>query len=510
MIEAMQHQDNLQLRLIDTLTKLGGKFDALADFAFPDVGFSTGDMEEGIAETYEAIVTLEERILRMSGIWDAFIAGFKGEPLDIDSWLKAVLGEEDYKWAKKLGLEDVAPELVPIVAQMERMHETGEKIGNAWKGISGWVGKVMDFFKKKDKPAGEEKGLLESMGFSPGAIETMTTTWSDIMENAKEIIGPIWEDIALKWQEIWATLMESPFFQWLMEKVEQISEYMSKVDWQLTWDTIGEVITFVIGIIVASIGWLLSAIAWLFTTGWWLISKIPEAWQWMQDKIVEIATAIGGKVREWLTSLQTFMSEKWAAIKTTARLAWILFKLAIALIINRITTWFQERVDAWLAILDITSDLKLTGKDIIQGLIDGINSKLSGVVSAITAIYDAALAIWKKIWALESPSRVMFESGQLIMQGAVEGIDSMSEDFKMSLVGATDGLLGGAPLTPAFAGGINSVVGGATPPQITLKFGRDSVRSDRDIEDITDAVERLLAERAEGNMSVGTTFGDEI
>jgi hypothetical protein len=104
----------------------------------------------------------------------------------------------------------------------------------------------------------------------------------------------------------------------------------------------------------------------------------------------------------------------------------------------------------------------------------------------------------------------MFESGQLIMQGAVEGIDSMSEDFKMSLVGATDGLLGGAPLTPAFAGGINSVVGGATPPQITLKFGRDSVRSDRDIEDITDAVERLLAERAEGNMSVGTTFGDEI
>jgi hypothetical protein len=104
----------------------------------------------------------------------------------------------------------------------------------------------------------------------------------------------------------------------------------------------------------------------------------------------------------------------------------------------------------------------------------------------------------------------MFESGQFIMQGAVEGVESMSEEFKMSLTGATDGLLGGAPLTPAFAGGINTIASGTTPPQVTLKFGRDSVRSDRDIEDITDAVERLLAERAEGNMSVGTTFGDEI
>ena len=145
-------------------------------------------------------------------------------------------------------------------------------------------------------------------------------------------------------------------------------------------------------------------------------------------------------------------------------------------------------------------------------MIDGINSKLSGVVSAVQGIYDAALAIWKKIWALKSPSGVMFESGQFIMQGAVEGIESMSEDFKMSLAGATDGLLGGGgmPLTPAFADGINTVTGGTTPPQITLQFGRDSVRSDGDIEDITDAVERLLAERAEGNMGVGIAFGDEL
>ncbi|MCK4814152.1 hypothetical protein KA005_00155, partial [bacterium] len=85
----------------------------------------------------------------------------------------------------------------------------------------------------------------------------------------------------LKWGEMWDTLMESPFFQWLAEKIDQLSEYMSRVDWQLTWDTIGEVITGVIGVIIASIGWFISAFVWLVTTIVWLASKGPEAWEWM-------------------------------------------------------------------------------------------------------------------------------------------------------------------------------------------------------------------------------------
>ena len=510
MIDAMQHQDDLQLRLIDTLSKLGKKFDALEDFAFPDVAFDTGDMEDGVAETYEAIVTLEERIARMSGIWDAFLAGFRGEPgPDINAYLESVMPEE-LKLQMQAG-GTLPDDLQQIVDQMEAMYGYGQKLGGVWESISGWVGKVMDFFAKKEKPKGEEKGILESMGFSAGAIETMTTTWSSIMENAKEIIGPMWEDIALKWQEIWDTLMETEFFQWLVEKIEQISEYMSKVDWQLTWDTIGEVITFVVGIIVASIGWLLSAIVWLFTTGWWLISKIPDAWNWLCDKIAEIIERIATEIVLWILGVALKIATGWENIKTKAAEMWAKIKTAILIAAILIGIMIATKVLEWKKkITDKIEAFKTAGKDLIQGVIDGIRDKISGVVAAVTAIYDAALEVWRKIWNLGSPSKVMFESGQFIMQGAVEGIESMSEEFKMSLVGATDGLLGGGmPLTPAFAGGgINALAGGGTP-QITLKFGRDSVRSDKDIEDITDAVERLLAERAEGNMGVGT-FGDEI
>ncbi|MCK4814151.1 hypothetical protein KA005_00150 [bacterium] len=189
---------------------------------------------------------------------------------------------------------------------------------------------------------------------------------------------------------------------------------------------------------------------------------------------------------------------------------WEKIKTAVIIGAFKITTAIAVKVLEWKKkITDKIEAFKTAGKDLIQGVIDGIRDKISGVVSAVTAIYDAALEVWRKIWALGSPSQVMFESGQFIMQGAVEGIESMSEEFKMSFAGATGGLLGGTPLTPAFATGINALAGGETS-QITLQFGRDSVRSDRDIEDITDAVERLLAERAEGNMGVGMTFGDEV
>jgi len=649
MIDAMQHQDDLQLRLLDTLDKLGKKFDALEDFAFPDVGFDASDWTDDVAETYEAILTLEESIGRMAGVWDAFLAGFRGEPLDIEGFLLGQLGEEGLDWAKRLGLDDVAPDLVPIVEQMERMHEFGGKVGTAWENITGFISDAKTFIE--DLRAGEIKilpeGLAENVQSIADALSPIGQFFTDNMDNILLFVGTFL--LLRPLLTLLSGLSFAGIATFLSSIGPGIAGLFTAIATGLAGGAIGNFIAAIgllpgafaagglkgiMGVIVSLLGpvtalalaialliyvivtkgpaawkalkqlWFIikygvmlglsKASEWagnlLTTIGDWfkginvedmveavrtaldqvgafIVSKFEEfkvglsrevqklvdmldekweivkvnallawdrvtqvildAWETVKDKLLtwdEIKTILSTKwdeikvaaVTKW-DEITATISTAWETVKTTVATKWEEIKTALSTKWDEIKTAVETKVAEWVGVLEgAWESFKTAGADLIQGVIDGINSKLAGVVTAVEDIYNAALEWWKKIWKLRSASRIMFESGQFIMQGAVEGIESMSEEFKMSFVGATSGLLGGMggmgsmPLTPAFAGGINTVTSGATPPQITLKFGRDSVRSDRDIEDITDAVERVLAERAEGNMGVGISFGDEL
>jgi len=508
MISAMQHQDDLQLKLIDTLKEMTGALGDLSDFAFPE--FETGGMDDSLSQTYEAIVTLEERIAMMAGVWDSFLAGFRGEdPIDIDAWLLDVLGQEDYDWAKKLGLEDVAPQLIPIIERMEAAYETGERIGGTWESLTGTFetvkGIIDNLFGGGDKPAGDGGGILAALGLEEGTIETITSNWETGMQFIKDLLGPMWEDIAAKWQETWDTLSESPFIQDLIDLWGQLGEWFETVDWGALWQWVVEIFGIGITAILGFLAALVTGAVWLITTVINTFVTLPEKIEIVKEALLtkageirdalilwalDLVAKVGAKLLEFGEKVTNAMS----AAKTAFLIGALLIKL---LIIEKVAAWVQT-------VKDGISGFFSAGADLIQGAIDGITSKIAGVVSAVTEIYDAALAIWNKIWALDSPSKVMFKSGQFIMQGAVEGIESMGEEFKMSLTASTDGMLGEG-ISGGVPSSINNVSGlGGT--EINLHFGKDSVRSDSDIDDIADAVERVLSGRAEGNMSVGTAY----
>ena len=557
MISAMQHQDDLQLKLIDTLKALSSELGDLADFAFPE--FETGGIDESLSQTYEAIVTLEERISRMSGVWDSFLAGFRGEdPIDIDDWLLEQLGEEDYAWAKKLGLEDVAPELIPIIERMEAAYETGERIGGTWESIQGTFENVSGFLENLfgDKPEikGDGKGLLETLGFDENSFAPLKQ-W---MMSLGEKLAPIWADIGAKWAEVWETITDSELgqdigalFQTIKEKWQEFTDFLGEVDWGELLSAMGDGFLWVVGLVIGVIAWLITGFAWLFTNFVSIMVGLPEKWAEIWDKITtkagEIkdalilwALGVGTDILTGWANMVTGIQEKWDAfkvwldekankikddlilwvlglatkvvtgfedIKTNLATIWTNIITDILLKTAQIATDIATAVTNWkTAITDKISEFVTAGGDIVGGIADGITSKAQDAIDAVEGIYNAVLSWWKKIWELESPSKVMFESGQFIMQGAVEGIESMSDDFKATLGLSTEGLigeeavnLGGIPSSINTASGL----GGA---QITLQFGKDSVRSDQDIDDIADAVERVLAGRAEGNMSVGTAF----
>lgn len=74
----------------------------------------------------------------------------------------------------------------------------------------------------------------------------------------------------------------------------------------------------------------------------------------------------------------------------------------------------------------------LLGKNIMQGLIDGINKMISDVTSVITGVADSVVGTFKNVLGIQSPSKVFRSFGRYIDEGLAEGIDEYSGDVRNS------------------------------------------------------------------------------
>lgn len=88
-----------------------------------------------------------------------------------------------------------------------------------------------------------------------------------------------------------------------------------------------------------------------------------------------------------------------------------------------------------------TINLRDTGKNIIQGLIDGIDSKRSAAIAAARDIADAIRDTIDSAMGIASPSKVMMEKGRYITEGLAIGMENRLRDVKraaLSLSSAAD------------------------------------------------------------------------
>lgn len=93
-------------------------------------------------------------------------------------------------------------------------------------------------------------------------------------------------------------------------------------------------------------------------------------------------------------------------------------------------------------------DLSKIGKNIIQGLINGITGMASAVVDKVKDIGNSIAKTFKKVLGIHSPSRVMEDLAKYVPLGAIKGIESMRSD----VLAATDKLAEWmTPDTPALS-----------------------------------------------------------
>lgn len=171
-------------------------------------------------------------------------------------------------------------------------------------------------------------------------------------------------------------------------------------------------VLIVIGVIVALI-----AIGVLLYKNWDEIkAKCSEIWGSIKDLFSETWAKIKETFLNTLENIKSYIKEKFTNIKESISGKMKEVKETISNIWNNVMDFFRN-----INLFDI-------GRNIIQGLINGIKNMASKVVDSVKDVVNGAIKGVKKLLGIHSPSRVFKQFGIYTGEGFVNGITEMKDE----------------------------------------------------------------------------------
>ena len=141
--------------------------------------------------------------------------------------------------------------------------------------------------------------------------------------------------------------------------------------------------------------------------------SLYKNWEEIKTKCSEIWTSIKDFFSNIVEKIKTSVIEKFNSIKESVS--------------NKMNEVKTSISDIWNKVMDFFKDIDLfeIGKNIIQGLINGIKSMASSIVSSVKGVVYGAIEGAKNLLGIHSPSRVFMEFGEYTGEGFINGINEM-------------------------------------------------------------------------------------
>jgi len=155
----------------------------------------------------------------------------------------------------------------------------------------------------------------------------------------------------------------------------------------------------------------------------WETGEILSKWEVFKNKTKTVFSDIAKGIQDGWNKAWTWTKEKVQSIMTSATEKFEEMKKAVGDKMTEVKTKISEKWDEAMKFFK-NIDLKQIGKDIIQGLVDGITDKMKVVADAIKGITDKIKGAFKKEMETASPSKVMIRSGKDVGDGIAIGITS--------------------------------------------------------------------------------------
>lgn len=237
----------------------------------------------------------------------------------------------------------------------------------------------------------------------------------------------------------------------LIKGVIQVALGIIKGDWSTAWEgikNIGAGIWEAIKVAFNSFGGLLVASA--ISMGKLMLAAIQAAWNWM------VSTITSG-----ISSAKNIISSGWSWVASITSSMW-------SGIVSTVSNWIGNMMNFVTSIpsrikgvfTGAASWLWNAGKDVIQGFLNGINSMFSSVKNKLSSLTDM-LPSWKGPAPVDKI--ILKDAGRLVMQGFINGLESQYGAVRKSLEGFTDALAD--DVSPDIAASVSASFSKSKPSQ---------------------------------------------
>ena len=171
---------------------------------------------------------------------------------------------------------------------------------------------------------------------------------------------------------------------------------------------------------------VLSGIRAVWTSVWSGIRSFASSvWLGIKSLVSAGINAVRSTITSILSSIKSTWTSAWNGIKTTVSTIFEAIKTVVSEGFSRVLTYFREFPGKAIgALRKIIGQAKNVGRDIMNGLKDGVVGAAQGVIDAVTGAVQGAIDQAKALLGIRSPSRVFREIGEDTGAGWEIGVDS--------------------------------------------------------------------------------------
>lgn len=443
MASSMDMSNEEALAMVNSLLKIGfppDQLDIIAEYGsqLARAGFSAQEIQAIMAEGVE------------TGTWniDVLLDGLKEGRIVLAEFGQGV-DDETSKLFEKIGISG------------KQLEEWGQAVADGGeKGSVAFQNVAEALSKCEDKTLQNQLGttifgtLWEENGTKvTDAILGMNDNLTTAKENQDELnqaIETLDSDPAIAMQQAMLDLQLA--LQPLLGFIAELIGYIAQ--WIKDNPTLAATITAVLTVLGILMG-LFIALAPIITTLTGLLAALGVGIGTIALPVLAVIAAIAALIaigvllyKNWdeikaksieiWGSIKNFFSETWSNIKE-------IFSNGLEIVKSYVKEKFSNIKDSisgkmkevketisniWNNVMDFFKNINLfdIGKNIIQGLINGIKNMASSVVESVKGVVNGAIQGAKKLLGIHSPSRVFKQFGVYTGEGFVNGITEMKDE----------------------------------------------------------------------------------
>lgn len=210
------------------------------------------------------------------------------------------------------------------------------------------------------------------------------------------------------------------------------------------WNGIKQVISAAVNAVKSVVTSVWNGIKSVTSSVWNGIKSVTSSvWNGIKSVISSVVKAISSAVKSAWNTLKSATSSTFNAIKSVGTAAFNRLKSSVisaahAMVSRALSAWrsmvsgVRSVVSGIRSAFNVLRNINLVGigRNIIQGLINGVRSGASALVGTLRNMARNAVRAAKSVLKIHSPSKVFYGIGGYVGQGFVNGIDSMQKQVQ--------------------------------------------------------------------------------